>query len=211
MHPWFRRLLPAVLLVAALLAALASRAQAEPRLSGWSEVVRAGESIDIAWSDLPAGTHEVELKVSIDGGRWKRISPELEAHEGHFVWRVPKSMRGEARVRLCYGGGHGEEEAAPSEAFRIEGDAVSGPARLDADDQWTSRGGFGHGGSGEWMDGAPHLSATLVSFDAELPPRMGGTLPELRITHSPVSAMSSPSAAPASPARAARVFTPLRN
>ena len=201
MRPWFDRLLPAALLVATLLAALASRAQAEPRLSGWSEVVRAGDRIDIAWSELPAGTHEVELKVSIDGGRWKRISPELEAHEAHFVWRVPKSMRGEARIRLCYGGGHGEDETAPSEAFRIEGAAVSGPAQLDADDQWTSRGGFGHGVSGEWVDGVPHLSAALVSLDAELPPRMDGSLLELRITPSPVSAMSIPCAIPASPAR----------
>ncbi len=211
MRPWFDRLLPAFLLVATLLATFASRAQAEPRLSGWSEVVRAGDRVDIAWSELPVGTHEVELKVSIDGGRWKRISPELEAHEGHFLWRVPESMRGEARLRLCYGGGHGEEEATPSEAFQIEGAAVSGPAKLDADDQWTSRGGFGHGGGGEWVDGVPHLSAELLSLDAELPPRMGGSLPELRITHSPVSAMSIPLAVPASPARAARVFTPLRN
>ncbi len=211
MRPWFHPLLSAMLLVATLLAASATRAQAEPRVSGWSEVVRAGETIDIAWSDLPAGTHEVELKVSIDGGRWKRISPELEAREGHFIWRVPTSMRGEARIRLCYGGGHGEEEAAPSEAFRIEGDGVSGPGKLDVDDQWTSRGGFGHGVSGEWVDGVPRLSATITSLDAELPPRVGALLPELRISHSPVSAMIIPSAVPASPARAARVFTPLRN
>lgn len=211
MRPSFDRLLPAVLLVATLLAALSSRAQAEPRLSGWSEVVRAGDRVDIVWSELPAGTHEVELKVSIDGGRWKRISPELEAQDGHFLWRVPQSMKGEASIRLCYGGGHGEEEAAPSERFRIEGAALSGPAKLDGDDQWTSRGGIGHGISGEWADGVSHLSAAVVSVDAELPPRMGESLPELCITPSPVSAMSTPSAAPASPARAARVFTPLRN
>lgn len=211
MRPWFDRLLPAFMLLSSLLAASANMAQAEPRLTGWSDVVQAGERIDIAWSDLPAGTHEVELKVSIDGGRWKRISPELEAHEGHFVWRVPTSMRGEARIRLCYGGGDGEEEGSPSAPFRIEGAARAGLDQLDADDQWTSRGGFGHGLGGEWVDGVAHLSATLVSFDAELPPRVSGSLPELRISRSPVSAISSPSAVPASPARSARVFTPLRN
>lgn len=211
MRPWFDRLLPAVLLVATLLAASASQAKAEPRLSGWSNVVRAGEKVDIAWSELPAGTHEVELKISINGGRWKRISPELEAQEGHFLWRVPQSMNGEARLRLCYGRGHGEEEAAPSESFRIEGAALSGPAKLEAEDQWTSRGGIGEGTFGEWADGVPHLSASVLSFDAELPPRMGESLPELRITHSPVSAVQVTSATPASPARPARVFTPLRN
>lgn len=103
-----RRLPPILLVLLCMLMPLT--AWAMPMLRASADQVRAGETLTIEWSRLPAGTHEVELELSLDGGRWLRISPELEAHEGRFVWTVPAGLSGTARVRLRYGREHEEHE-----------------------------------------------------------------------------------------------------
>jgi hypothetical protein len=102
--------------------------------------VRAGERVEIRWDNLPASAQEVELELSLDGGRWVRISPELEAHERHFLWSVPPTGSAGARLRLRAGGsdagGDFEDEVTVSDGFRIE---CSGPAivgRPGALDWW---------------------------------------------------------------------------
>src|SRR5262245_24613566 len=92
-----------VVLVLALLAA-AAPAGAAPRLGGIPARVRAGVELRITWYGLGADAHEAELELSLAGGRWVRISPELEAREGGYTWRVPSRLSGPARLRLKYGG-----------------------------------------------------------------------------------------------------------
>ena len=160
--------------------ACGARAFAEPRVAGLPNSVRTGESIDIAWSELPVGTHEVELEVSIEGGNWKRISPELEAHAGHFAWRVPAGMHGNARVRLRLGSEHGEVDSAPSEPFWIEGPTSSGPTWLDEDGRWDARGGFGHVMPSELVDAVPALRVRDIWTFASARPDVAGLLSEAK-------------------------------
>lgn len=127
------RILFALLLLALPLAARASGAL---RLSAGQ--ARAGDAITIEWSRLPAGTHEVELELALDGGRWIRISPELEAREGRFVWRVPAGLVGDAGVRLRYGDEH-EEYAGTERPIRLlaPDTQLSPDATLDSDEWWN--------------------------------------------------------------------------
>ena len=111
-------------LLAAIVIALlapAAPAAAAPRLHGIPARVRGGAELRITWTGLGAEAHEAELELSLAGGRWVRISPEIEAREGGFTWRVPPGLAGPARLRLRYGG----------EGFEAEGD-VSAPFVLEA-------------------------------------------------------------------------------
>jgi hypothetical protein len=118
------RLLPLVLAVAALLAG--SR---PARASGASLVLagtefRAGESVEVSWTGLPPECEELEILLSVDGGRtWPlRVSAELEPREGGFRWRVPNLAAGRARLRLRYGLRHRELDGPATGTFRIVAD-----------------------------------------------------------------------------------------
>lgn len=96
---------PSVLLAFVLaLIVTAAPAAAEPELHGIPVHVRAGTDLEITWTGLGPEAHEAELELSLSGGRWVRISPELEVREGHFTWHVPAGLAGPARLRLKYGG-----------------------------------------------------------------------------------------------------------
>jgi hypothetical protein len=81
--------------------------------------VFAGEVVDLRWSDLPPDVDEVELELSLDCGRWTRISPERHAAEGVYRWRVSRTASDMARVRLRVGGEGFERVLEPSAPFRI--------------------------------------------------------------------------------------------
>jgi hypothetical protein len=112
----------------------ASRAHAAPRLEGSPRTAHTGDVLHFTWSDLPSSVREVELELSLDGGRWVRLSPEMEAHEGGYDWRVPTSALGIARVRLRVGGEWFEHIAAESRAFQILG--AGPPTRPTAGAEW---------------------------------------------------------------------------
>jgi hypothetical protein len=84
-------------------------------------VVTAGESVVLRWSSLPADVDEIEVVLSLDGGRTfpVHVSPELEAREGVYRWRVPDLPAGRARLMLRMGGERGERTGALSPEFRI--------------------------------------------------------------------------------------------
>src|SRR5215471_20165452 len=86
------------------LLAAATPAVAAPRLQGVPARVRGGSELRVTWSGLGSGAHEAELELSLAGGRWVRVSPELDAREGGFTWRVPAGLAGPARLRLRFGG-----------------------------------------------------------------------------------------------------------
>src|SRR5262249_62289364 len=91
-------------LFALVLAVSATTAVAEPRLLGIPTHVPAGGRLHVRWTGLGPEVHEAELELSLGGGRWTRISPELDANEGGFTWVVPAGLAGPARLRLRDGG-----------------------------------------------------------------------------------------------------------
>lgn len=120
------RCAPPVLLAFVLaLIGSAAPAAAEPELHGIPVHVRAGTALEITWTGLGPEAHEAELELSLAGGRWVRISPELGACEGHFTWHVPAGLVGLARLRLKYGGDWFEAEGVVSTSFRLEAEAGS--------------------------------------------------------------------------------------
>ena len=130
--PW---LLSAVVLT--LASVFATDAGARARLEGIPAEVRGGDRLEIRWSDLDRDVHEVELELSLGGARWVRISPEMEAYEGHFTWRVPERLAGDARIRLRAGegGGRGERDVAEV-SFRLVSASVAVPAAARATPGW---------------------------------------------------------------------------
>ena len=131
----------AALFVSLALVAGPSRVRAaELRLSGVPPRVLAGERVHVAWSGLSSRAHEVELELSLAGGRWVRISPELDAREGRYSWRVPASFAGPARIRLRCGGDGFEDASEGTAEFVIVADprASHAPgATFDDGDWWT--------------------------------------------------------------------------
>jgi len=125
--------IPRAALVALVLAVSATSAAAEPRLLGIPTHVPAGGRLHIRWTGLGQEVHEAELELSLGGGRWTRISPELEAREGGFTWQLPAELSGPARLRLRYGGEGFEAEGRVSAPFVIERPAgVTQAPTLDA-------------------------------------------------------------------------------
>jgi len=206
-----RRLLLAVLIacivpsaVPASAGARVARDASRARLEGVPAVVRSGQVLEVRWRDLPADVREVELELSVDGGRWSRISPELEALEGSFLWRVPEGVAGPAVVRLRAGGAAGEREVAES-AFRLVG-RVDGPGpALAWPGWWTREPRAGPAGAGFACPG-PGLRAAAP--DAPLaPPAQAGIERE----SAPVAAPGRRTAArPASLASSRRFRAPRR-
>jgi len=102
---------------------------ASARLDGIPEQVREGDRVEVRWSALDPDVEEVELELSVAGSRWVRISPEMEALEGRYVWRVTGGLAGPARIRLRAGGERGEREVA-SHAFTIVPQGIAKPAAI---------------------------------------------------------------------------------
>jgi hypothetical protein len=83
--------------------------------------VVAGQFVELTWHGIPADVEEMELLLSLDGGRGYhvRVSPELDGREGSYRWRVPDLPTGTARLMLRVGGEEGERVGATSREFRI--------------------------------------------------------------------------------------------
>jgi hypothetical protein len=99
----------------------------------------AGERVTIAWSALPAGVEELEILLSLDGGRSYpvRLTPSMDPGRAVFEWIVPNLPATRARVRLRMGIGGRESESDASAPFQIAR-AVGAPiAPLDfRDGEW---------------------------------------------------------------------------
>ena len=101
------------------------------------DAVRPGDEIRIGWSAGSNAIEELELLLSVDGGRHYalRISPELDPRVGAYVWRVPNLAAADARVRIRFHRDGREADGAPSESFRIAGERTSAAA-LVAENLW---------------------------------------------------------------------------
>jgi hypothetical protein len=123
-----RRLLVALSAFALLACAPGARAQERDAGPGAPRLVTAsprellaGERVAIEWDAAGAGIEELELQLSLDGGRhWSlRVSPELDGARTRFVWRVPNLAAAEARLRIRFHRDGREREGAAGEPFRI--------------------------------------------------------------------------------------------
>ena len=169
-------LIPALLL--ALLAAAAPRSGAATAVRlDVPGMVSAGQVVELRWSALPGDADEAELVLSLDGGRsWPvRVSPELEAREGLYRWRVPDLPADRARLALRVGGAAGERLAALSREFRIAHVAGAPAPELGFREGWL------------WIG--------LDAPDGRRPPGIGGEAPRLED-----AADAAPCAPPAPPA-----------
>lgn len=95
-----------------------------------------GDVVTIEWSGLALEVHEVELELSLDGGRWRRISPELEARDGGYAWRVPEWAAGAARIRLRVGGDGFERALGEPAVLSLAAQPARRASRGDATDGW---------------------------------------------------------------------------
>jgi hypothetical protein len=162
------RRLPSILL-AMLVFARPHAAHARTPALDVPGAVTAGQRLVLRW-DGPTGTErEVELELSLDGGRWVRISPELEASEGCFAWRVPEVASARARLRLRAGGEGFERELVASAEFRIasRSHSIDGPATtLD----WWRVGEHTHARGWEAGPATASLSSECAADAAEAAP-----------------------------------------
>jgi len=120
-------LLLGVLLLAGMLHAPA--AHGASFAPGLPDRVAPGQEIVLRWSDLPPAVEEVEILLSLDGGRSFpiRVSPELDVKESAFRWRVPGVGAAQAILRLRLGTAQRELEGPQSRTFRISGALVRAP------------------------------------------------------------------------------------
>lgn len=69
------------------------------------EAVAAGDTVVVRWSGIPSSAREIELLLSVDGGRTfsLRLTNELEPGSGSFLWQVPALETDRARVAIRMG------------------------------------------------------------------------------------------------------------
>jgi len=136
-------------------------------------VVTAGHSVELRWSALPADAEELEIVLSLDGGRsyHVRVTPELDAREREYRWRVPDLPAARARLMLRIGGEAGERVGALSREFRIEhAEGVPRPEPGFREGQfWTGLDPLGGSARAGIAQGVPRFEA-LVDEVACTPP-----------------------------------------
>jgi len=132
-----RRLIPAFMTgIATLMAVVAtpfSSVAAAPRPGlVLPAAVHAGDTIELRWDALPVNAVEIELVLSLDGGRTfnLHISPELDPASTRFAWRVPNLPAERAVVAVRMGDREGEGIWNTSAPFRILGDASAPRGRV---------------------------------------------------------------------------------
>jgi len=151
--------------LAAMLAALrpAEATPARVRTPTAGAAVVVGSVVEVSWTPLPPEAKEMELYLSLDGGRSYplRLTPQLPPGLTTLLWRVPNLPTPAARLRLRVGiPGRGEVDAAPSPMFRIvaPGPVSAEPVVLRSGELWLGRGG----------DAAPLTPSSLADAGEEV-------------------------------------------
>ena len=102
---------------------------------GLPDRVTPGQEVVLRWADLPRTVDEIEILLSLDGGRTfpVRVSRELDPNENELRWRVPHVETGEAVLRLRMGTDDREIDGPSSHVFRISG-SIGDSLRGDPDE-----------------------------------------------------------------------------
>lgn len=100
---------------------------------GGNWMLRPDEVVEVRWTGAPEGVEEMELLLSLDGGRHFgiRVTPDLDAERGSYQWRVPPLPSAEARLAVRVNLRGREVLAGVSAPFRI--------AAGHADHLWATR------------------------------------------------------------------------
>ncbi|MEO8191569.1 MAG: hypothetical protein ABI682_14615 [Acidobacteriota bacterium] len=103
---------------------------------GAGAALDAGGVVEVRWSGLPDSAGEVELLLSLDGGRTYslRLTDELDPKGGSFSWEVPGLDSNRARLAIRIGIDGAEVIAAATAPFTISRDPSTARARL----RWRS-------------------------------------------------------------------------
>jgi hypothetical protein len=120
-----------------------------------------GRVVQVRWSGVPAGVDEMELLLSLDGGRHfpVRVTPELDADHGSYSWCVPPLPSRDARLAVRMDRGGREVIAGVSPPFRIAADGASRAwsMRRRNGELWSAVAGDGDPAEEPcgWSSGAP--------------------------------------------------------
>lgn len=166
-----------------------------PTLECGDRVV-AGQLVTVRWNAVGFDVEELELLLSVDGGRSfpLRVSPELEAGEGRYAWKVPNLGANEARIRIRARIAGREVEGPAGPAFRILA-ALGRPSRC-----WLfhENGWWGEATPDSQEPGSmgpargPTLQSHTVSLPVEPPVRTFDTSPVPRFRQRSPGAPASP-------------------
>ena len=126
----FPRQLPGICLLLVSAAATAQPAAFSSPKAG--EHLRAGERVEVRWTGVPSDTDEMELLLSLDGGRRiaLRLTDELPGSARSFAWTVPNLVAGRAALVLRIGREGSETVVAASADFSIQPDPAAAGERL---------------------------------------------------------------------------------
>lgn len=88
---------------------------------GTGEALVAGQVVEVVWSPFPDDVEELEILLSIDGGRYfpLRLTPQMDPRSGSFLWVVPRVAAQAARLRIRFGRDGEEIEGEPGAPFSI--------------------------------------------------------------------------------------------
>ena len=143
---------------------------------GPGATLHGGELVEIRWSSVPPEADEVELLLSVDGGRHfsLRLTDELDADSRSFRWRVPNLIADGATLALRLGIDGREIESAPGPLFRLrpEPSSLMALLRWRSEEIWVDSEDQGGRGRNEESLPAPGLCAQPERLTAL--PREGG-------------------------------------
>lgn len=176
------RLRGSVLVALLLLTAAAAVARpvvfSSPRAG---ESIRAGGEVEVRWTGVPSGAEEMELLLSLDGGRRiaLRLTSEIPASGHSFFWTVPNLASSNASLVLRVGAAGQEAIVGASAPFTILPDSSLGfeTAALRSGELWLASGSIepaplapvGVSAGEGWNGFDPGENPVSVSFSPLLP------------------------------------------
>jgi hypothetical protein len=122
-----------------------------------------GDVIEIRWSGVPKDAKEIELLLSVDGGRQfsLRLTDELDSSSRSFLWRVPGLSTDTASLAIRMGADGEEVLSASGPLFRLSrGPSTPGVLlRWKAGEIWVDSDDTGE--TGRRSAGSPSGLSTL--------------------------------------------------